>query len=65
MSSLGEAPYEALARSIEHELELIGDGRLDELDDLLAARAALIDSLPATPPASATAAWWRKRRAPS
>ena len=43
MSSVDAAPYEALARSIEHELELIGDGRLAELDDLYAARAALMN----------------------
>ena len=59
MSSLCEAPYEALARSIEHELELIGDGRLDELDELYAARAALIDSLPAIPPEDARPALQR------
>jgi hypothetical protein len=51
MSPPGAAPYEALARSLELELELIGDGRLDELEDLHAARAALIESLPAIPPA--------------
>jgi hypothetical protein len=59
MSSVDAAPYEALARSIEHELELIGDGRLAELDDLYAARAALIDGLPAIPPASARPALQR------
>jgi hypothetical protein len=46
-------PYEALARSIERELELIGDGALEELDALYAERAALLQSLPATPPAEA------------
>ena len=60
-SNLEAAPYETLARSIERELELIGesDGDSDELADLHAARAALIDSLPATPPASARPALQR------
>ncbi len=52
-------PYEALARSIERELELIGDGPLGELDALYAERAALIESLPATPPADARPALQR------
>jgi len=52
-------PYEALARSIERELELIGDGALDKLDALHAERAALIASLPAVPPAGARPALQR------
>jgi hypothetical protein len=58
-SNLEAAPYETLARSIERELELIGEGDSDELADLHAARAALIDSLPAIPPASARPALQR------
>ena len=60
-TNLDAAPYETLARSIERELELIGDanGDSDELADLHAARAALIDSLPAIPPASARPALQR------
>ena len=42
--------YETLARNIERELELIGEGSLDQLDALYAERAALIESLPAIPP---------------
>ena len=53
MSLPEAAAYEALARSIERELELVGEGRLDELAALQAERAALIESLPAVPPASA------------
>lgn len=49
-------PYERLADSYELELELVGAGRLDELAQLAADREALIDCLPATPPASARAA---------
>lgn len=46
-------PYERLADSFERELELVGEGRLDEVADLAADRDALIATLPATPPASA------------
>jgi hypothetical protein len=53
------APYEALARSIERELELIAEGRLDELAALHTERAALIGSLPATPPSGARPALQR------
>jgi hypothetical protein len=52
-------PYEALARSLERELELIGGGALDELATLHAERAALIEGLPAVPPADARPALQR------
>lgn len=52
-------PYEALARSIERELELIGDGALDELTALYSERAALLESLPAVAPADARPALQR------
>lgn len=45
--------YEVLARSIERELELIGEGSLEELDALYAERAALLERLPAVPPLDA------------
>jgi hypothetical protein len=50
MSAQHAAPYEALARSIERELELIGEGRLSELAALHAERTALIGELPEVPP---------------
>jgi hypothetical protein len=50
MSAPDAAAYEALAPSIERELELIGEGRLDELTALQAERAKLIETLPAVPP---------------
>jgi hypothetical protein len=53
MSAASPAPYERLADSYERELELVGEGRLEELSQLTADRDALIASLPATPPASA------------
>jgi hypothetical protein len=53
MSTPAAAPYEALARSLELELELIGVGAIDELTALHAERAALIEGLPAVPPAEA------------
>ncbi len=53
------APYEALARMVERELELIGEGRFDELTAVKSERAALIESLPAKPPACARPALQR------
>ena len=50
MSAPDSSAYEALARSIERELELIGEGRFDELAALQTERARLIESLPASPP---------------
>ena len=52
-------PYEALARSLERELELIGEGVLDELAALYAERTALLGRLPAVPPADARPALQR------
>jgi hypothetical protein len=52
-------PYEALARSLERELELIGDGALEELAALHAERAALLEGLPSVPPADARPALQR------
>jgi hypothetical protein len=56
MSPAPRAPYERLAETFERELELVGEGRLDEVAQLAADRDALIASLPATPPASARSA---------
>lgn len=56
---MSPAPYEMLARSLERELELLGDGALDELPALYAERAALMMGLPATPPATARPALQR------
>ncbi len=55
----GTQPYEALARSFERELELIGAGDLDALGTLHAERAALLEGLPAVPPADARPALQR------
>jgi hypothetical protein len=52
-------PYEALARSLERELELIGEGAIDELAALHAERTALLNSLPPDPPADARPALQR------
>jgi hypothetical protein len=51
--------YEALARSLERELELLGEGAFDELTALYAERRELIESLPAVPPAGARPALQR------
>ena len=53
------APYEALARMIERELELTCTRDYEALESLKAEREALIASLPATPPASALPALQR------
>ena len=53
MTSAETAPYEALARMIERELELIGTGDHDALAALGSEREALIATLPDTPPACA------------
>lgn len=50
------APYEQLARLIERELEVLGSGRLDELEAINQERAALRATLPPKPPACARAA---------
>jgi hypothetical protein len=52
-------PYETLARSLERELELIGEGAYEELAILRAERAALVEGLPAVPPAEARPALQR------
>ena len=59
MSSAETAPYEALARMIERELELIGAGDYDALAELKSERDALISTLPEAPPASARPALQR------
>jgi hypothetical protein len=53
------AAYETLARNLERELELIGEGAFDELEALYADRAALLESLPAVAPAEARPALQR------
>ena len=59
MSSAQTAPYEVLARMIERELELVGDGDYDALAELKSERDALIASLPESPPATARPALQR------
>jgi hypothetical protein len=53
MSNPDASPYETLARSIERELELVGEGRFAETAILHAERDALIATLPDVPPAAA------------
>ncbi|HYB31469.1 MAG TPA: hypothetical protein VEF89_33080 [Solirubrobacteraceae bacterium] len=59
MSGSEAAPYEMLARSVERELELVGEGRFREVAQLQSERAALIATLPDVPPAGARAALQR------
>jgi hypothetical protein len=51
--------YETLARSLERELEVIGEGCFDELERIYAERRALLERLPAVPPAEARPALQR------
>jgi hypothetical protein len=55
MTASAVAPYEALCEMAEHELELVGEGRLDEVAALDDRRARLIEALPSQPPAAARA----------
>jgi len=59
MSSPDTAPYEVLTRTIERELELIGQGRFQEAREVQSGRAALMASLPDVPPAGARPALQR------
>lgn len=59
MSTHEAAPYERLAKLIEHELELAGQGRLRELHEAVAARGAYLRGLPFPAPPSARAALHR------
>jgi hypothetical protein len=59
MTAPDVAPYETLARSLERELELLGEGAFGQLETLHAERAALLLTLPATPPESARPALQR------
>jgi hypothetical protein len=59
MSAPEASGYEVLARSLERELELIGEGRFEELATLHAERAVLIAGLPEVPPLSARPALQR------
>jgi hypothetical protein len=47
------APYEAIVRLAERELELAGEGRYDEIAQLARERAQLLAALPAAPPSIA------------
>jgi hypothetical protein len=49
------APYEALAQIIERELAIVPERDFAALAQLTRERAALVRSLPATPPAAARA----------
>ncbi len=59
MSAPETVPYEALARMIERELELVGTGDNDALAALRSERDTLISTLPQVPPASARPALQR------
>lgn len=50
MTEPRSADYERLVELAEHELELVGEGQLDQLGELTAQRAELIERLPPTPP---------------
>lgn len=53
MSQHETAPFQRLVKMIEHELELAGQGRVQELQDAVAKTGAYMDTLPSPAPASA------------
>ncbi len=53
MSKQQVAQFERLTKMIEHELELAGQGRTDELHDAVAQTGAYMASLPAPAPPDA------------
>jgi hypothetical protein len=54
--SAAAQPYEALARQLELELQLVAEGDLERLEQLQHERGRLLAELPAIPPAVARAA---------
>ena len=61
MSEDAVAPFVRLAKMIERELELAGQGRLAELREAVARRGELLGALPDPPPAAAQPALERAR----
>jgi len=61
VSSDPAAPYEQLARMIEHELELVNEGRYAELAEAVTRRGAALASLTIPEPESAQPAMMRAR----
>jgi hypothetical protein len=59
MSTSEAAPFEQLAKMIERELELAGQGRLRELREAVTARGAFLRALPFPAPPAARAALHR------
>ena len=53
MRAAGRAAYERLVKMIEHELELAGQGLLEELGDAVTKTGEYMASLPVPAPASA------------
>ena len=54
MSAAAEqAPFQTLIKMIERELELAGQGKLDELHDAIERTGAFMDTLPSPAPESA------------
>lgn len=55
------APFQTLVKLIEHELELAGQGRIEELQRAVAATGEYLLGLPNPPPAAALALIERAR----
>jgi voltage-gated potassium channel Kch len=53
MTSAEQAPFQKLVKLIEHELELAGQGLVDELDEAVAETGAYMAMLPTPAPDSA------------
>ncbi len=55
MSAAEQAPFHTLVKMVECELELVKQGRIDELQDAVAKTGAFIATLPQPAPESAQA----------
>lgn len=55
MTRTETAPFQRLVKMIEHELELAGEGRVQELQDAVAKTGAYMTTLPSPAPPSALA----------
>ncbi len=53
LTAAEQAPFQKLIKLIEHELELAGQGRVQELQDAVAKTGAYMETLPSPAPASA------------
>jgi hypothetical protein len=53
LTAAEQAPFQALVKMIEHELELAGQGRVQELQEAVTSTGAFMETLPSPAPESA------------